>query len=172
MPQKAKERMAADGVAQRRGHTDQILALNASRNYLVRRPGRRHQTALAHRARLSGTQAGDWPRALRGAQMARLSPPRFYVHRGLRIPGLRKGDDSPLRTSYRRSVPRTYPSRQLPTQRIRPCGLRGTFQEMRPADIAAPLTKVAITNRMRTRWAEILQRQCVCRARDVADRCT
>src|SRR4030088_1680946 len=59
---------------------------------------------------------------------AGLSVGDAVLHRGLRIPGLRKGDDSPLRTSYRRSVPRTYPSRQLPTQRIRPCGLSGTFQ--------------------------------------------
>src|SRR5882724_2022086 len=60
--------------------------------------------------------------------MARISPPRIYVYRGLRIPGLRKGDDSPLTNSYRRSVPRTCPTRQLPTQRIRPCGLNGTSQ--------------------------------------------
>src|ERR1700730_13175796 len=50
------------------------------------------------------------------------------VHRCLWIPGLREGDDSPLRTSFRRAAPATCPSRQLPTPRILPCGLDGTSQ--------------------------------------------
>src|ERR1700719_2016358 len=50
------------------------------------------------------------------------------VHRCLWIPCLREGDDSPLRTSFRRAAPATCPSRQLPTPRILPCGLNGTSQ--------------------------------------------
>src|SRR5215471_12815375 len=54
------------------------------------------------------------------------------VHRSLRIPDLREGDDSPLRTSFRRSAPATYLTRQLPTPRILPCGLNGTSQTRSP----------------------------------------
>jgi SRSO17 transposase len=43
---------------------------------------------------------------------------RHDVCRGLRIPDLRKGHDSPLRTSFHRAVPATCRSRGLPTQRI------------------------------------------------------
>ncbi len=58
--------------------------------------GGHHQAALAHRARLSGTQAGGRARAFRRARMARLPSPRHAVHRSLRIPDLRAGDDFPL----------------------------------------------------------------------------
>src|SRR5215831_17896558 len=60
--------------------------------------------------------------------MARLPSPRHPVHCSLWIPGLREGDDSPLRTSFRRAAPATYPTRQLPTPRSPPCGLNGTSQ--------------------------------------------
>src|SRR5260370_14667319 len=55
-----------------------------------------------------------------------------HVHRSLRIPDLREGDDSPLRTSSRRSAPATCHTRQLPTPRIPPCGLNGTSQTRSP----------------------------------------
>jgi hypothetical protein len=90
------------------------------------RPDR--QTALAYRARLSGTQAGGRARAFRRARMARLPSPRHAVHRGLRIPDLRAGDDSPLRTSFHHSVPETCRTRRLPTQRIRRYGPSVTSQ--------------------------------------------
>ena len=93
-----------------------------------RSSGRYRQAALAHRARLSGTQAGGRARAFRRARMARLPSPRHAVHRGLRIPDLRAGDDSPLRTSFRRAVPATCRSRRLPTQRLRRCGPNATSQ--------------------------------------------
>src|SRR5260221_11547066 len=58
--------------------------------------------------------------------MARLPPSRHAVHRSLRIPDLREGDDSPLRTSLRPGLPATCRSRRLPTQRLRHCGLNAT----------------------------------------------
>src|SRR5258708_24069736 len=64
--------------------------------------------------------------------MAWLPSARHPVHRCLWIPDLREGDDSPLRTSFRRSAPATYPTPQLPTPRIRPCGLNGTSQTRSP----------------------------------------
>ena len=54
------------------------------------------------------------------------------MHCSLRIPDLREGDDSPLRTSSRRSAPATCHTRQLPTPRIPPCGLNGTSQTRLP----------------------------------------
>ena len=76
-------------------------------------PRRPCQAALAYRARLSGTQAGGRARSLRRARMARLPSSRHAVHRGLRIPDLRAGDDSPLRTSFHRALPGACLTRQV-----------------------------------------------------------
>src|SRR5665811_1062699 len=113
--------MAVDRVARRRERADQILALDPSQGYHVPRAGRPHQAALAHRARLSGAQAGGRAWAFRGQRVARLPPPRHAVHRRLRIPGLREGDDFPLWTLFRQAVRETYGSQRLPTQRLRRC---------------------------------------------------
>src|SRR5487761_1759944 len=60
--------------------------------------------------------------------MAWLSSSRHAVHRGLRIPDLRKGIDSPLRTMRRLCHRRTYPIRELPTPRIPRSDLSVTSQ--------------------------------------------
>src|ERR1700681_1027111 len=77
--------------------------------------------------------------------MAWLPSSRHAVHRGLRIPDLRKGDDSPLRTSFRRAAPATCRTPRLPTQRILHCGLSGTSQtRSRPcAEGSSPLSSDA-----------------------------
>ncbi len=77
------------------------------------------QAALAHRARLPGAQAGTRPWTLRRSRLAGLPPSRHAVHRSLRIPDLRAGDDSPLGASCRRAARATWLSRRLPTQRHR-----------------------------------------------------
>jgi hypothetical protein len=51
-------RMAADRMARRREAADQILAFEPARGHWLCPPGPSDQTALAHRARLSGAQAG------------------------------------------------------------------------------------------------------------------
>ena len=118
---------------------DEILAFDPARRHAHRRSRRHGQTALAHRARLSGTQAGGRARPFRRPRMARLSPSRHPVHRSLWIPDLRKGDDSPLRTSSRQVVQRTCRSRRLPTPRRRPCAPSVTFQiQSQPCDAASP----------------------------------
>ena len=92
-------------------------------------PARQYrQTALAYRTRLSGTQTGGWARPLRRARLARLPPSRNAVHRGLWIPDLRAGDDSPLRNAFHQVVQRNYNSRSLPPEGVRHCGLNGTFR--------------------------------------------
>lgn len=58
--------------------------------------------------------------------MARLPPSRHPLHCGLRVPDLRAGDDSPLRGSGHHVVPAICPTRRLPAQRIRRCGLNAT----------------------------------------------
>src|SRR5580693_28344 len=118
--------MAADRAARGRGRAYQVLAFDAGEKYPVPRSGRCRQIALAHRARLRGTQARGRPRTFRRAQLARLPPSRHAVHRGLRIPDLRTGDDSPLSTSFRRAVPATCLFQRLPTPRRRHCGLNAT----------------------------------------------
>src|SRR5215471_4405200 len=48
------------------------------------------------------------------------------MHRGLRIPGLRKGDDSPLRTWLLHQIRNACPTPWLPTPRRRRCGRNAT----------------------------------------------
>ena len=83
--------------------------------------GRPDKAALADRARLSRAQAGGRAWAFRGARMARLPPPRHAVHHGLRVPGLREGDDSPLWISCHHVLQGTCHSQRLSTQRLRRC---------------------------------------------------
>ncbi len=118
--------MDAGYGARRRRCADQILVLNASGEHRVRSTRRYCQTALAHRTRLPGTQTGGWPRPLRRARMARLPSSRNAMHRGLWIPDLRAGDDSPLRNSFPPVVHGNYNSRNLSAQRVRHCGLSAT----------------------------------------------
>src|SRR5499427_9644746 len=89
--------MAFDRMARGGERADQILAFNVAAKYHFRKASRSNQAALAHRARLSGSQTRGRARAFRRARLAWLPPPRHAVHRGLRIPGLREGDDSPPR---------------------------------------------------------------------------
>src|SRR5277367_3102328 len=65
--------------------------------------------------------------------MAWLPPSRHTLHRDLRIPDLRKGDDFPLSTSFHRDVPGACHSQRLQTQRLHHYGPSGTFQtRLRP----------------------------------------
>jgi hypothetical protein len=64
--------------------------------------------------------------------MTRLPSSRHIMHRGLRLPGLRAGDDSPLRTSLRRAVRGTCRSRRLSTPRRRRCGPNAMFPTRSP----------------------------------------
>ena len=114
-------------AAEREG-ADQILVRQPSRRHLLPAAGRSDQAALADRARLSGTQAGTRPGTLRGARLARLPSSRHTVHRCLRVPDLREGEDSPLRTSCRRDAPETCRSRRLPTPRHRRSGPSGIYR--------------------------------------------
>ena len=123
---KPTARMAADRVAKGRGRADQILALDACARHHLPLAGGHDQAALAHRARLSGAQAGGRARAFRRARMARLPSPRHAVHRSLRVPDLRAGGDPPLWTSFHHAVPATCRTRRLSTQGCRPCGLNAT----------------------------------------------
>ena len=79
-------------------------------------------------AAIPGTQTGGWPRSLRRTRMARLPPSRNAMHRGLWIPDLRAGDDSPLTNSFPPVVHGHYNSRNLSAQRVRHCGLSATFR--------------------------------------------
>src|SRR5882724_9085497 len=114
--------VAVDRVAGRRGRADQILALDAAEADQLPQACRLRQAALAHRTRLPGAQAGVRARALRGARMARLPSSRHVVHRGLWIPDLRKGDDSPLRTWLHLVAPDAWPIQWSSTRSIRLCG--------------------------------------------------
>jgi len=124
--------MVPDRMACRRTRANEILSVHAARKHQPPRLGERHQAAVADRARLPGPQTGAraWP--LRGARVAWLSSSRHAVHRRIRIPDLRKGSDSPLRTKRRHSRRRTSPSRRLSTPRIPPSDLNVTWQPRSP----------------------------------------
>src|SRR5450759_3261311 len=132
--------MAADRMARGSEGANQILALNASARHHLPLAGRPHQAALAHRARLPGTQAGGRARAFRRARMARLPPPRYAVHRGLRIPDLREGEDSPP-SAPRRAV-RFPPS--APPDGHRP---RGSASASRTAQSKLERNRASATDR-------------------------
>ena len=126
-------------MVQQIGHlvrlTSGFFALSADK--LPGRPTRRALSSArwVERKRYPSYSHGDGFRevlnpsyALRRTRGARLPSPRHDVHRSLRIPGLREGDDSPLSTSSRRAVQDDCSTRRLSTQRISPCGLSATFQ--------------------------------------------
>src|SRR5277367_5632384 len=72
-------------IISRRKRADQILALDPGGGYSPREARGNCQTALADRARLSGTQAGTGPRS-RGWRGFH-TPPHGALRRSLRIPG-------------------------------------------------------------------------------------
>ncbi len=104
--------MVPDRMARRRSRADKILAIHLARQHQQRCSGEHRQTALAHRTRLPGPQAGTRPWPLRGARLARLSSSRHTVHRRLRIPDLRAAD-FPLRATQRASRQRNIPFPQV-----------------------------------------------------------
>src|ERR1700746_35122 len=120
--------MAFDRMARRGERADQILAFNVAAKDHFRKASRSNQAALAHRARLSGSQTRSRARAFRRARLAWLPPPRHAVHRGLRIPGLREAHDSPLWIWFLKAVQETYRSQRLPTQGLCRCGPNVTSQ--------------------------------------------
>lgn len=76
----APRAMAAHRVAGQRRRAEQIHSVNATRGNADQRIGQRRPSALAHRARLPGSEAGLRPGALRGTRLARV-PPSCRVYR-------------------------------------------------------------------------------------------
>jgi hypothetical protein len=111
--------MVPHRVAGGRERAHKILALNPAGGYAARRPRRPGQAALAHRAGLSGAQAGDRPRSLRRSRVARIPSPRRAGDRSLRIPGFRAEPDSPLRATPQAAPQSASATRRLSTPRRR-----------------------------------------------------
>ena len=80
-------RMAADRVAPRPGCTAQILAVESACLHPAAQTGGARETALDHRTRLSGTEAGTRSRSLRRPRLARLPSSRHSRGRRLWLPG-------------------------------------------------------------------------------------
>jgi hypothetical protein len=121
----------------RRARADQLLPPHAPCRHAAQGTGRPRQAALAHRARLSGPEAGARARPLRGARLARLPPPRGAHHRRLRIPGLRAESDSPL--SARMAPEAAAPTQRFPPARLASRGRNGTPRTpLRPAAGRSP----------------------------------
>src|SRR5271163_2146172 len=96
--------MASHRMARGRKRADEILAFDPARRH-ARRHSRRHgQIALAHRARLRGTQKRARPRPFRRAKLARIPSSRRPLHRSLRFSHPRTSGDSPLRPPAARNV--------------------------------------------------------------------
>ncbi len=114
-----------------------ILAVHAAREHQPPCPGKHRKVALADRAGLPRPEAGTRARPLRGARMAWLPPSRHAVHRRLRIPDLRKGSDSPLRTTQRPSRQGTSRSRRLSTPRIPRPDLNATSRTQSHLSVSA-----------------------------------
>ena len=80
LPRPPRRGMALDRMARGREGADEVLVLDPVGRHPVRRVGRSHQAALAHRTGLPGPEAGGRSRSLRGARLARLPPSRHTVH--------------------------------------------------------------------------------------------
>src|SRR5271157_5680552 len=96
--------MASHRMARGRKRADEILAFNPARRHAPRHSRRHGQIALAHRARLRGTQKRARPRPFRGAKLARIPPSRRPLHRRLRFSHPRTSGDSPLRPPAARNA--------------------------------------------------------------------
>src|SRR5208337_3909168 len=83
----APRTMVVARVAQAREGADEILAVQPAGVDQPAETGGHGEAAVAHRARLRGTEAGAWTGALRRTQLARLSPPCQLLHCCLRLPG-------------------------------------------------------------------------------------
>src|SRR5271165_1982243 len=83
----APRTMAVARMAQAREGADEILAVQPAGVDQPAETGGHGEAALAHRARLRGTEAGAWTGPLRRTELARLSPPCQLLHSGLRLPG-------------------------------------------------------------------------------------
>src|ERR1019366_7648918 len=79
--------MAADRVAEDREGAEKILAVDPAGSHQSAPAGGHRQTALAHRARLRGTEAGTGTGTLRRPQLARISSSRHALHCRLWISG-------------------------------------------------------------------------------------
>jgi len=110
--------MAPCRMARRRDPAHKVLAQHIAGEHQLCGPRRRHETPMAHRKRLPGPQAGGRIGSRRGSRMARLPPPRYSVHRRLRLPDLRTGNPSPLRMARSQEAPASCPSPPWTTQ---PC---------------------------------------------------
>jgi len=121
-----------DRMADRGGRAHQVLALHPACHDQPHQPGPPRHAALAHRARLPGDEARDRPRPLRGPRLARLPSPPHPLHRSLRLPRRRTGDDSPLSRTPHAIPPSTWRSRRLPTTRRRRSGLNATSKTPSP----------------------------------------
>ena len=108
--------MAAHRMARGRKRADEILAFDPARRHAHRRSRRHGQIALAHRARLRGTQKRTRPRPFRRAKLARLPSSRNPVHRRLWIPDPRTSSHSPLRPPAAPNISHIHPS-QTPRRR-------------------------------------------------------
>src|SRR5215210_9548244 len=123
--------MALDRVACRREGAQQVLVLDAARGDRLRAHGRTRQAQVAHRARLSGTQAGTRAWALRGPRLARFPPPCQLVPCSLWLPDRRAGEDLPLRIC-RPEAQSDWPSHGLSTPRRLPSDRSGTSRTQSP----------------------------------------
>jgi SRSO17 transposase len=96
--------MASHRVARGGKRADEILAFDPARRQAPRRSRRHGQIALAHRARLRGTQKRARPRPFRRAKLARIPSSRRTLYRRLRFSHPRASGDSPLRPPAPRNV--------------------------------------------------------------------
>ena len=103
-------------MARGRKRADEILAFDPARRHVPRRSRRHGQIALAHRARLRGTEKRARPRPFRRAKLARIPSSRRPLHRRLRFSHPRTSGDSPLRPP---AAPNVSPILASQTQRRR-----------------------------------------------------
>src|SRR6516225_7387927 len=117
--------MAAHRVAASRSRTDEVLALDSARQHQASGSGAAGQAALDHRTRLSGAETRARLGALRRTRLARVSPPRYPLYRGLWFPGGRTEPFFPLGAHWSSGAIRSPHTAALPPSGLVPCARSG-----------------------------------------------
>src|SRR6516225_2492902 len=115
----------ADRVAAGRSRTDQVLALYSAGQHQASGPGTPGQATLDHRTRLPRAETRARLRALRRTRLARVSPPRYPLYRGLWFPGGRTEPFFPLGARRSTGPIRSPDTAALPPSGLVPCARSG-----------------------------------------------
>src|ERR1700692_4779454 len=127
--------MATDRVAKPGAKTYQVLPIHSAPVHPTERSGAHSETSLDHRARLRRTQARTRTWSLRRTRLARFSPSRYPLHRGLWVLGGRTEPFFPLRSRRSSGLTPLQNAAQVPPQGLARYAWRGIIPGRLPPSV-------------------------------------